>query len=125
MTINDDDLSCSIATAYRPEGIAVVTVDGACGDADAVRLKALFDDLFQENLPAVIVDLSGVEVLGPNGLYAMLDGQRAAADIGLPMVAVVDMAAAIESPESPQLAALHNSMDTYPTLEKALAGLEG
>jgi hypothetical protein len=41
------------------------------------------------------------------------------------MVAVVDMAAAVESPESPQLAALHNSMDTYPSLEKALAGLEG
>jgi hypothetical protein len=103
----------------------VVTVDGACGDADAVRLKKLFDDLLQENLPAIIVDLSLVEVLGPNGLYAILEGQRAAADIGMPMVAVVDMVAAVESPESPQLAALHNSMDTYPSLDKALAGLAG
>ncbi|MDX6535314.1 MAG: hypothetical protein QOF68_3058 [Gaiellales bacterium] len=101
----------------------MVTVEGICGDDDALRLRKLIDDLLSEELPAIIVDLSRVEVLGPNGFYAVLEGQRAADETGVPMVAVVDMAAAVLSAESPQLASLRNSMQTYPSLDKALAGL--
>jgi anti-anti-sigma regulatory factor len=118
-------VSCTIATVYRPEGLAIVTVTGTCGDADAVRLREVFDELIGEEVPAVILDLSAVEALGPNGMYAVLEGQRAAADTGTPMVAVLDTSAAADSPEWPNLTAVRNAMDTHPTLERALAALEG
>jgi hypothetical protein len=102
-----------------------VTVEGDCSDDDAARLRTLFDELLKEDLPAVVLDLSRVGTLGPNGVHAVLEGQRAAADIDLPMVAVLDMAATFDSPEWPQLASLQDSIDTYPTVERALAALEG
>jgi len=119
-------MSCEIATAYRPEGIAVVTVAGSCGDDDAARLRTVFDELLGvDDLPAIILDLLRVETLGPNGLHAVLAGQRAAGDAGVPVVAALDVGAAVLSQDEPQLASLRNSIDTYPTLEKALDGLSG
>jgi hypothetical protein len=119
-------MSCEIAAVYRPEGIAVVTVAGSCGDEDSARLRTLFDELLgDDDLPAIVLDLLRVETLGPNGLYAVLEGQRAADDAGVPVVAVLDLGAAVLSEHEPQLASLRNSITTYPTLEKALDGLSG
>lgn len=118
-------MSCEVRAVFRPEGIAVVTVEGLCSDDDAVRLRKLIDELLADDLPAIVIDRLAVETLGPNGFHAVIDGQRAADEAGVPMVAVLDMAAAVLSEDEPQLASLRNSMQTYPTIERALDGLRG
>jgi anti-anti-sigma regulatory factor len=90
------------------------------GRVDAGEARALRDRLHRVNRPTV-VDLRECDAMCPEGLHALLDGERAAVERRQRLVLVVPPGSALN--RMLEIVAGHILFDVRPTLEEALVAV--
>lgn len=66
----------NITTNTRPDGVAVLTLDGRLNMTAAANLRAAVETLTDAGNPRVVVDLSSVSFMDSSGLGALIAGLK-------------------------------------------------